>query len=135
MHKLLIILMSYLPTRLPVGMDEFQSWAKDILDIVGPIADEKSLKFTLASMIMHLSPLKDKYGTLPGYVPKQHFVQGLIKACANQVANQVVYDIKTEQAEAQKKAAEELAAKQKQDAADTVTLVSVPDGSPEPVQD
>ncbi len=96
--KLLIKrLLSRLPTNLPVGMTEFESFANDIIELSGAYADADSLKFAIASMIQHADA---KYAALP----KNYFVVRLRKVAANQIAGQVFYDIKTKQQEAQKAA-------------------------------
>lgn len=103
MKKLLKILISYFPTRLPVGMTEFKKWSADIIEIVGPIADEDSLRFAIASQVLHSPAKTDK-------VPKQAFVAALRKAAANQIASAVFQDIKLRQqaaAEAAQKALQE----------------------------
>lgn len=95
-------LLSYFPTKLPVGLAEFHVWADSIIELSGKFADEISLKFALASMLIHSGPAKNsKYQTQPGYLPKNHFVQGLRKSAANQVASQVFQDMKAAQVAAQ----------------------------------
>lgn len=90
---------SYLASPLPVGMSEFESWSNDIIELVGPIADKDSLKYAMASQLMHLDHKVSS-------IPKQYFVRCLRKAAANQVASQVFQNIKQAQAEAQAKALE-----------------------------
>ncbi len=94
MKLLLKRLLSHLPSKLPVGLTEFHAWADSIIELAGKYADEDSLKFALASMIMHLDSKK-------GSAPKAQFVNMLRKVAANQVAGQVFSDIKTKQQEAQ----------------------------------
>lgn len=96
--------LSYLPTKLPVGRTEFSSWADSIIELSGEYADRDSMTFAIASMVIHLPA-----GTAA--VPKNHFVKSLRKSAANQVASQVFQDIKTKQAEvqAQQKLAEDTA--------------------------
>lgn len=94
--------LSFLPSRLPVGMAEFNQFANDIIELTGPIADEDSLKWVIASQIIGLN--KDA-----GFISKRFFVKCLYKAAASQVASAVFHDIKTKQiaaAEAAKIAAE-----------------------------
>lgn len=95
MKRFLLLLKSYLPTPLPVGMTAFNKWAQEVITITGPIADEKSLKYAIASQIIHLDHKKSN-------MPMQYFVRCLRKAAANQVASQVFQDIKREQEEAAK---------------------------------
>lgn len=81
-----------IPSRLPVGMSEFETWANDIISVSGKFADEVSMKFALATQILHL-PAQSKM------VPKKFFIDSLHKAAANQVASQVFSDIKQQQKE------------------------------------
>lgn len=79
-------------------MTEFESWAASIVELSGEFADVDSMKFAIASQIMHL-------GAQRSSVPKNFFVRSLRKAAANQVASQVFQDIKTKQQEAAKASA------------------------------
>lgn len=106
---------SYFPSPLPVGMTEFETWSNSLISLVGPLADENSIKFALCSQIMHLDPKKSS-------VPKQYFVQCLRKSAANQVASQVFQQIKQAQIEEQKRAEEE--AKNTIIAADTAPSIA-----------
>lgn len=84
---------SYVPTLLPVGLSQFYTWSDSILELSGDYADKESMRFAIASMVIHLPAGK-------GFCSKNHFVQGLRKSAANQVASQVFQDIKNKQAEA-----------------------------------
>lgn len=90
MKQLIKKTLSYIPTPLPIGMTEFDTWANSILDLSGRFADDDSLKFALASMIIHLGPQRSA-------VPKNYFVRSLKKGAANQVASQIFQDIKSKQ--------------------------------------
>ena len=97
--------LSKFPTKLPVGLTEFEAWTDDIIELSGELANRDSIQFVLSDMIQRTGALKNSaFGTIPGYVPKDHFVQGLIAAAAKQVAGQVFFDIKTKQQEAAKAA-------------------------------
>jgi hypothetical protein len=104
MKKLLKRLVSYLPSKLPVGMTEFNEFADSIIELSGKYADTDSMRFAIASMIIHLGPQKSA-------VAKNHFVRSLRKSAANQVASQVFQDIKTKQQEAVEAALAEETAK------------------------
>lgn len=104
MNKFLNKALSYLPSPLPVGMTEFNTWADSIIDLSGQFADPDSMKFAISSIIMHLDSTRS-------FVPKHYFVKCLRKVAANQVAGQVFQDIKTRQQEAALKAQAEAAAK------------------------
>ncbi len=88
---------------LPTGMEEFETWVKAMINTYDlPTQDLTSIKFTLASIIMHLRPEDAEK-------PMLYFVKMIRAACAKQVAGQAFYDIKQEQ---QKKQAEATAALQ-----------------------
>lgn len=87
------------PRKLPTGMTQFNAFKKRIFSKTGPIADETSMAFALASIVIHADA---KHGALPD----SYFVDRLIKSAANQVASQVFQDIKIQQAEEQKAAQE-----------------------------
>jgi VIT1/CCC1 family predicted Fe2+/Mn2+ transporter len=101
MKKLLLLLkkiLSLLPTPLPVGITEFNEWSDSIIDLSGEYADRDSMKYALASMVIHLGPQRS-------VVSKNYFVRSLRKAAANQVASQVFQDIKVKQQKQQEEAA------------------------------
>lgn len=89
--KLLKYLLSLFPTNLPVGVQEFDSWAQDIRMLVGKGFEQvlqDDFKYVLATNIMHLGPQKNK-------VSKNFFVKTLRKSAANQIAGQVFQDVKS----------------------------------------
>jgi hypothetical protein len=97
--------LSYIPTRLPVGMAEFENWSEEVIELSGAFADRTSMKFALASMILHAEHSAS-------VLSKNYFVRRLRKSAANQVASQVFQDIKQKQEAAQLAAkAEETAPK------------------------
>lgn len=99
-------ILSHIPTSVPVGLTEFNNWADSIIELSGNVADADSMKYAIASQLIHLPHTASK-------VPKNHFVKALRKAAANQVASQVFQDIKQKQAEAMaKKQTEETANKE-----------------------
>lgn len=91
---------SLVPTPLPIGVTEFEKWSDSIYDLA-PYADRDSIKFTLATMIMHLGPQRSR-------VAKNHFVRSLRKTAANQVAHARMTEIKLKK-DAEAKAAQQLA--------------------------
>lgn len=91
MKLLLKRLFSRFATPLPVGMAEFDTWANSIIELGGQYADLDSLRFAIASMLIHADA---KHGALP----KHYFVVRLRKSAANQVASQVFQEIKEKQA-------------------------------------
>lgn len=101
MRQLVNQLLSFVPTRLPVGMTEFMSWSDEIIELTGPLADTDSMRWVIAAQIQHLGSTSDR-------VPKRFFVSALRKGAATQIASQVFYDIKTKQKEAAEAAAKVL---------------------------
>lgn len=95
--------LSLIPTKLPTGMTEFNQFVADIIELVPGLADDRSIRFTVASMIMHLGPQRS-------HVAKNYFVRSLQKTAANQISHAVMLDIKKEQEEQRK--AEATAAQQ-----------------------
>lgn len=81
---------SYFPSRLPVGLTEFNAWADEIIDLTGQIADSESMKFVICTSIMHLP-------ATAASVPKQFFVKTLRKTAANQVGGYIFQEIKASQ--------------------------------------
>lgn len=105
------------PTKLPVGMTEFNAWADSIIDLAGEFADRDSMKYALASNVIHMKHTQDS-------APKSYFVSVLRKAAANQVASQVFQDVKVKQEEAIKAAQEAAKNQLVEDTAQTQGTVS-----------
>lgn len=99
LRYLLKYVLSYLPTPLPVGTTEFNRFADQIIELSGEYADRDSMRFAIASMVIHAD---HKAAALS----KQYFVKRLRKSAANQIASQVFQDIKQLQ---EKQKAEETA--------------------------
>lgn len=94
----ILTILSFLPTKLPVGITEFNAWATSILDLSGRYAHEDDMRFAIATMVIHAD-------TRHGALPKRYFVTRLRKAAANQVASQIFQDIKLKQQLAAEEAA------------------------------
>lgn len=90
--------LAWAPTKLPIGVEEFNAWAQDILATYD-FPDNDSTRWALGAMIMHL-------GQTDACKPKRFFGLALHAAAAKQVAGGVFQDIKNKQLEAQKAAAE-----------------------------
>lgn len=100
MKTLLNLFLALFPTKLPQGMSEFDTWADSLIAIANfPTSDSDSIKYALATMIMHT-------GSTTAYKPKMYFIMAIKAGAAKQVASGVFQQIKHRQAEAQKKAAE-----------------------------
>lgn len=99
MRQMLLRLMSFFPRKLPVGMNAFNEFTNRILAQTGKYADEDSMRYVMASAILHLDSKK-------GAVPDSHFVNVLRKAAANQVASEVFQQIKLKQEQKQAQSVE-----------------------------
>lgn len=86
MKQLIPHLKGLLPSRLPVGVTEFENWSKDIFDTYG-LPNLPSYQQALASMIMHLGPTVDRK-------PKYYFAKAVRKAQANQIAYEQIQKLK-----------------------------------------
>lgn len=107
-----------LPSPVPTGMGEFDIWATSIVNTYKmPTQDVDSIKYALATMIMHSGPTE-------AYKSKFHFALALNASAAKQVAGGVFREIKDRHDAAVKAAA------QKQNEATQLKAVA----SLEPVQ-
>ncbi len=87
------------PSALPTGLTAFNAWADDISDTYFmPTSDKDSIRFSLASIVMHLGPTA-------AYRSKFYFALVLRAGAAKQVAGAAFYEIKNKQQEAAKAAA------------------------------
>lgn len=93
-------LLAYVPTRLPIGMAEFDTWAKSVISLT-KLPDNDSTRFALASTVPHQKA--EKFLS-----PKIKYAWLLEKSAANQVA----FGVMTELKEKQQRLAAEEAAKQ-----------------------
>lgn len=85
------------PQKLPQGLAEFESWSKAIIDGY-EMPDNDSIRFALATNIMHLSTDPRDKAMPAAYVAPEYFGHTLIKGAANQVAHAVMQDLKAKQA-------------------------------------
>src|ERR1700677_1754501 len=83
-------LLSHLPSKLPQGMTEFETWSNSILSAY-EMPNNDSTKFALAAAIFHVD-------STAAYKPKAYFGRILLKGAASQVAGQVIQDLKAKQA-------------------------------------
>jgi hypothetical protein len=125
--NVLKVLMSFLPSPLPVGMTEFDTWAQSIRDIAGPGLEnvpQDQFRWVLASAVQHLKHTESS-------VPKRYFVNVIRKGAASQIAGQVFMEVKVaqEKAEAEKQAAAK-AALETQPAEATAPTVAASDVKP-----
>lgn len=89
-------LLAYLPSRLPIGMEEFDGWAKSVLDLTN-LPDNDSTRFALASTIAHQAHERFR-------IPKILFANMLQKSAANQIGGAVMHELKEKQKAAQEAA-------------------------------
>jgi hypothetical protein len=88
-----------LPSELPNGASAFDAWVDSIVNTYSlPTSDIDSIKFTLATIIMHLGPTV-------AYRSKFYFVLVLKASAAKQVAHNAFGEIKQKQQAAQAAAA------------------------------
>jgi hypothetical protein len=86
--------------KLPTGIEEFNTLIRDLKAHYGeelPTQDEDSLKFVIATTIMHMGPL-DSHKTL------EFFYNTIVAGASKQVAHAVFREIKIKQEEAMKAA-------------------------------
>lgn len=81
----------YLPTPLPIGMNDFDSWAQSIINVY-LLPDNDSTRFALATMILHLDSTSSSK-------PKAYFGRATRKSMSNQIAAGVMQDLKQKQAD------------------------------------
>lgn len=93
-------ILSYLPTKLPVGMTAFEKFCDEVIELSGQFADRDSMVYAIASMVIHAP-------STSGYITKNRLVNQLIKSAANQVASQKFQELKMKQVEAQAKKQQE----------------------------
>lgn len=89
MKKLLHKLVHFFPSRLPIGLTEFNTWADDIIDTYGAPKNDTS-KWALATAIMHLDASN-------AYKPKRYFGKVMIKGMCNQIVYAFMADVKAKQ--------------------------------------
>lgn len=105
--------LGFLPSKLPVGLDQFESYCSSIFETYS-LPDLPSYRNAIATMIMHLAPTSF-------YKPKFYFAKSVKKAMANQTAYEVIQRIRDEE---KKKEQEALELKQKE--------VTIPTGEATP---
>lgn len=95
-RKLGRLVRGLLPSRLPLGMTEFEAWVADFeatYDL--PTTDKDSIRFALAAMIINLGPTT-------AYKSKYYFYLSICSGVSKQIAGSVFHEIKTRQQEALK---------------------------------
>lgn len=120
--KVLVKLSHLIPTALPIGVTEFNDWADSILEANPDLPNNDSMRFALATMVLHLeSTSKVEVNLLivklqiptSGIKSKHFFAQSLRKSASNQIAAAAMHELKEKQqaqmkAEAEAKANEQV---------------------------
>ncbi len=102
--RLLKILKSHIALEIPTGMTKFNQWLDDLVELVGPIADAESIRWTACNEIMRLPPTSNR-------VKQNKLVKIVRKFAANQLAAHTVNQLKAA-ADERLKAAQTAAAAQ-----------------------
>lgn len=97
---------------LPLGMTEFDEWSDRIISGTLLPADPESMKFALATMLLHLGPQED-------HREDAFFIHSLRKSAVNQIAHAKMEEIRAK-AKA-RLAAEEEAKKAEQEKSDDIS--------------
>lgn len=130
LQNLIKKIMFLIPTKLPIGVTEFEAWASDIIAASG-FPDNDSLRFTLATMILHMEAVsKIEINLLivklqipmSGYKSKRYFAQSIRKSAANQVANGMMHELKARQEARMKEEAAERAKAEADKAAGVIEI-------------
>lgn len=79
-------LLDFVPTRLPNGVTEFETWCQSLIDTYG-FPDNDSVRFMFAAMIMHL-------GQTDAYKPKRFFALSGYAAASKEIAKDRMITIK-----------------------------------------
>lgn len=96
LKRLLLKISSYFPRQLPNGMTALNQYLTDVISLAGAgIPDNRSTRFAVSTMIMHLGT--DRNGYPKDSVPMNYFVRKLRKAAANEVAYAMLESMKKEQ--------------------------------------
>lgn len=109
--------LAYLPTKLPTGMTNFDRFLDSIVELAGPIADTRSMKWVISNEIMRLDSGKDR-------VSKMYFIKRLRKYAANQLSAAKVNQLKTEQDEEIAKLKAEATANNQAEATATLSVAN-----------
>ena len=100
--------LSPIPSRLPIGMAAFDTWADSIVDAYG-LPSNDSVRFGIATAILHLesnSKVELNFLLFKVLIPtssfksKAYFGHIMLKGAANQVAGGVMQELKQKQAAA-----------------------------------
>lgn len=85
--RILKLILAFFPTRLPSsGVTEMEAWVKDIIETFGLI-DNDSHRQAIYSMLLNLGPTVV-------FKPKYYFAASIMKASTNQVAYNLIMEIR-----------------------------------------
>lgn len=86
---MLNLILSFFPTKMPKGINEFNAWAANVIALSGT-PDNSSTRFALSVMIMH-RPITEWRKS------KRFFAKQLYKAAVNEVAHAMAQGYKEAQ--------------------------------------
>lgn len=102
LKKLWNQLKGLVPTLLPTGLTEFDAWVESFIETYDlPTKDTDTVKFVIASIIMHLGP-QDSYKS------KFYFYLTMVSGASKQVAGSVFSQIKEAQKQKDAEATKQL---------------------------
>lgn len=91
-------LRNLLPSKIPTGLTEFKKWSQSIVDVY-EFPNNPSLHFTIATILLHhVNPSQDT-------VAKARIASKVRRGMANQLAVEVMRELKAEQDRLDKEAA------------------------------
>lgn len=89
-RKLLNKFLYLFPTRLPFGLTEFNEWSQSIIETYD-FPDNDSFRWSIATIVQSLDHARAN-------VSKYYISLRVRKGAANQLAGQIMYDLKQKQA-------------------------------------
>lgn len=87
LNALIALPLSFIPSPLPLTEAEHERWSEAVLKLGGFPANNDSLKHAIAALLMHLPERCTRK-------PKQYFIAAIRKSIINQVAYNMMQDIK-----------------------------------------
>lgn len=90
-QKFIMLVLAYMPTRLPETPAEHALWAAEIIEL-GEFPSNDSFRHAIATQVLHLPPNQLKKSQMS-------FVNSLRRSIANQTAFQVVQETKARSGE------------------------------------
>lgn len=113
-NKKLKMLLNMVPTKLPIGLKEFDEYCVSIFKTYD-LPDLPSYRNAIATMIMHIPPTVF-------YKPKHFFGVSVKKAMANQTAYEIIQQIREDEKKKEEEAKLELAVQPIEGSASSVSV-------------